>query len=224
MVTLFLYVHNYNLCACAVPFSVEPLDEAAAAEDYTALEVSNHGVFEIRDRSAESVATSGDEEAAATVATNNSNYNATQTTKTVADGYLMLDAGRPKVPRVAAAVGYLHLGWRSARCLWRQYWEAVTEQETLAVRERFKEFIRFWTLAVAVSVVALWSVFGLFDELVCFCVVAPPAAYAKDVNRYLTMVPPHVVVTNRGKMFRYQPTAEERILWESAKNIANFKI
>jgi len=189
--------------------------------DYTAVEVGNRGVFEIRDRLAASVVTSGEE--AVTVVTNNSYYYEEKTTKTIVDGYLQ-DAGRPRVTKAAAVVGYLHMGWRSAQCLWLQYRKAVTEQETLAVLEQFNGFVRFWTLAVAASVVALWSTFGYFHELFCYCVAAPPAEYAKDVNRYLMMVPPHVVVTNKGKMFRYQPTAEERFLWESAKRIANFKI
>lgn len=156
--------------------------------------------------------------------TNNNYYYESQTTKTIVDGYLLDAAGRPRVMKTAAAVRYLHMGWRSAQCLWRQYRKAGTEQETLAVLERFNDFVRFWTPVVAVSVVILWSTFGYFHELLCFCVAAPPAEYAKDVNRYLMMVPPHVVVTNKGKMFRYQPTAEESFLWESAKRIANFKI
>ncbi|KAL5240870.1 hypothetical protein ACI65C_008280 [Semiaphis heraclei] len=205
----------------AVPVGIEPLDEVAAAKDYTAIEVGNHGVFEIRDRSAASVVASGEE--AEAVVTNNNYYYEAQTTKTIADGYL-LDAGRPQVLHAAAAVGYLHMGWRSTQCLWCQYRKAVTEQERLAVREQFNRFVRFWALVVVVSVVVLWSTFGYFHELLCFCVVAPPAEYAKDVNKYLMIVPPHVVVTNKGKMFRYQPTAEERFLWESAKRIANFKI
>ncbi|XP_022162911.1 uncharacterized protein LOC111028533 [Myzus persicae] len=205
-----------------VPVGIKSLDEAsAAAADYTAIEVGNRGVFEIRDRSATSMGTSG-EEAIEVVTINNYNYEA-RTTKTIEDGRL-IDAGRSRVLQAAAAVGYLHMGWRSAQCLWRQYRKAVTEQETLAVRERFNGFVRFWTLAIAISVVALWSTFGYFHELLCVCVAAPPAEYAKEVNRYLMMVPPHVVVTNKGKMFRYQPTAEERFLWESAKRIANFKI
>jgi len=166
--------------------------------------------------------TSGEE--AVTGVTNNNHYYESQTTKTIVDGYLLDAAGRPRVLQAAAAVGYLHKGWRSAQCLWRQYRKAVTEQETLAVLERFNGFVRFWTPVIAVSVVALWSTFGYFHELLCFCVAAPPAEYAKDVNKYLMMVPPHVVVTNKGKMFQYQPTAEERFLWESAKRIANFKI
>jgi len=206
---------------CAVPVGIKSLDEVAAAVDYTAIEVENRGVFEIRDKSAASVVASGEE--AEAVVTNNNYYYEAQTTKTNVDGYL-LDAGRPQVLQAATAVGYLHMGWRSTQCLWRQYRKAVTEQETLAVRERFNRFVRFWSLVVAVSVVALWFTFGYFHEVLCFCVVAPPAEYAKDVNRYLMMVPPHVVVTNKGKMFRYQPTAEERFLWESAKKIANFKI
>jgi len=205
----------------AVPVGIESLDEVAAAEDYTAIEVGNHGVFEVRDRSLDSVVTSGKE--AEAILTNSNYYYEAQTTKTIADGYL-LDASRPQVLQATAVVGYLHMGWRSMQCLWRQYRNAVTEQDMLTVREQFNCFVRFWTLAVAVSVVVLWSTFGYFHELLCFCVVAPPAEYAKDVNRYLMMVPPHVVVTNKGKMFRYQPTAEERFLWESAKRIANFKI
>jgi hypothetical protein len=203
-----------------VPIGMESLNEAVPATDYRAIEVGNRGVFEIRDRSATSIAVIGKE--AVTMVTNNDYYEA-QTTKTIADGYF-LDAARPRVLQGDAVVGYLHMGFRSAKCLWRQYREAVTEQETLAVRKRFNSFVQFWTLVVAVSVVALWSTFGYFHELFCFCVIAPPADYAKDVNRYLMMMPPHVVVTNKGKMFRYQPTAEERFLWESAKRIANFKI
>jgi len=206
----------------AVPVGIESVDEAATAADYTAIEVrGNRGIIEVRDRSAASVATSGEKELVMVM--NNNNNNNYDTTKTIADGYSPHAAGRPRVPQ-AAAVGYLHMGWRNAQCLWRQYREAVTEKEMLAVRERFNGFVRFWTLSVAVSVVALWSAFGYFHGLFCFCVTAPPAAYAKDVNRYLMMVPPHVVVTNKGKMFQYQPTAEERFLWESAKKIANFKI
>ncbi|XP_026807207.1 uncharacterized protein LOC113549894 [Rhopalosiphum maidis] len=206
---------SFGLVRGDLPIGMESLNEAVVATDYRAIEVGNRGVFEIRDRSA-----IGKE--AVTMVTNNDYYEA-QTTKTIADGYF-LDATRPRVLQGDAVVGYLHMGFRSAKCLWRQYREAVTEQETLAVRKRFNSFVRFWTLVVVVSVVALWSTFGYFHELFCFCVIAPPADYAKDVNRYLMMVPPHVVVTNKGKMFRYQPTAEERFLWESAKRIANFKI
>ncbi|KAE9543833.1 hypothetical protein AGLY_001957 [Aphis glycines] len=204
-----------------VPVGTESLDEAVAAMDYTAIEVGNRGVIETLDKSATSITSSGEE--AVSVVTNNDHYYEAQTTKTNSDGYL-LDSDRLRVLRGNATVWYLHMGLRSAKCLWRQYREAITEQETLAVRDRFNSFVRFWTLAVAVSVIALWSVFGYFHELFCFCVIAPPAEYAKDVNRYLMMVPPHVVVTNKGKMFKYQPTAEERFLWESAKTIANFKI
>jgi len=205
----------------AVPVGTESLDEAVAAMDYTAIEVGNRGVIETRDKSATSMTTSGEE--AVSVVTNNDHYYEDQTTKTNSDGYL-LDSDRLRVLQGNATVWYLHMGLRSAKCLWRQYREAITEQETLAVRDRFISFVLFWTLAVVVSVIALWSVFGYFHELFCFCVIAPPAEYAKDVNRYLMMVPPHVVVTNKGKMFKYQPTAEERFLWESAKRIANFKI
>lgn len=204
-----------------VPVEIESLDEVAAAADYTAIEVGNRGIFETRDRSAASVVTGGEE--AVTVVMNNNYYYEAKTTKTIVDGYL-LDAGRPQVLQAAASVEYLHMGWRSAQCLWRQYRKAVTEQETSAVQKRFNGFVRFWTLVVAISVVALWFTFGYFHELFCYCVAVPPAEYAKGVNRYLMMVPPHVVVTNKGKMFRYQPTAEERFLWESAKRIANFKI
>jgi len=206
----------------AVPVGIESLDEAAAAADHMAIEVENRGIFETRDRSAASVATSGEE--AVTVVINNNYYYEAKTTKTIVDDYL-LDKGRPQVLQAsAAAIEYLHMGLRSAQCLWRQYRKAVTEQERSAVQERFNGFVQFWTLAVAISVVALWFTFGYFHELFCYCVAVPPAEYAKNVNRYLMMVPPHVVVTNKGKMFRYQPTAEERFLWESAKRIANFKI
>lgn len=209
------YMHH------AVPAGTESLDEAVAAKDYTAIEVGNRGVIETRDKSATSITTSGEE--AVSVVTNNDFYYEAQTTKTNSDGYL-LNSGRLRLLQGNATVWYLHMGLRSAKCLWRQYREAITEQETLAVRDRFNSFVHFWTLAVVVSMIALWSIFGYFHELFCFFVIAPPAEYAKDVNRYLMMVPPHVVVTNKGKMFKYQPTAEERFLWESAKRIANFKI
>lgn len=120
--------------------------------------------------------------------------------------------------------GYLRMGWHSAQCLWRQYGRADTEQESLIARSRLVQFAWFWTVVIGVSVAFLWSTFGFSHELFCYYVVVPPVTYAKDVNQYLTMVPPHVVVTNKGKMFRYQPTIEERFLWESAKRIANFKI
>ncbi|XP_025206145.1 uncharacterized protein LOC112602333 [Melanaphis sacchari] len=203
------------------PVGMESLNEAVAAMDYTGIEVGNRGVFETLDRSATSIATSGKE--AVTVVANKEYYYEAQTTKTIVNGYL-LDANRSRILQMDAVVGYLHMGLRSAKCLWHQYREAVTEQESLAARQQFNSFVRFWTLTVAVSVIVLWSAFGYFHELFCFCVIAPPVEYAKDVNRYLMMVPPHVVVTNKGKMFRYQPTAEERFLWESAKRIANFKI
>jgi hypothetical protein len=77
---------------------------------------------------------------------------------------------------------------------------------------------------IGISVVFLWSVFGFFHQLFCFGITTPPVTYAKDVNKYLKIVPPNVVVTNKAKVFRYQPTAEERFLWKSAKKIANFQI
>lgn len=119
---------------------------------------------------------------------------------------------------------YLKMGLHSARCLWAQYRKSKTEQELQMIRNRFKEFAKFWTKVVGVSVVIMWIIFGSFNELFCWGAAAPPAEYAKNVNRYLMIVPPHVVVTEKGKMFRYQPTVEERFLWQSAKKIANFKI
>lgn len=100
----------------------------------------------------------------------------------------------------------------------------TTEQETLFARDRLGQTAGFWAVVVGGSVAFLWSAFGFSHELFCCCVAAPPDTYAKDVNQYLTMVPPQVVVTNKGKMFRYRPTTEERFLWKSAKKIANFKI
>lgn len=138
-------------------------------------------------------------------------------------------SARSKV--LSSTTGYLHMGWASARCLWYRYCNSDynsttdTEQETLQfVGERLKSLARFWTIVVGISVVFLWAAFGCFHELFFVGAVAPPDTYAKDVNRYLTMVPPHVVVTNKAKMFRYQPTAEERFLWKKAKRIATFKI
>lgn len=133
-------------------------------------------------------------------------------------------ARRPRNQPYSVYTAYLRMGFLSARCLWRQYLEADTEHESQLVRERFKGFVRFWTTAIGVSVAILWSAYGFFHQLVCFGINAPPVTYAKDVNKYLTMVPPQVVVTGKGKVFRYRPTAEERFLWKSAKKIANFKI
>ncbi|VVC41939.1 Hypothetical protein CINCED_3A024673 [Cinara cedri] len=136
-----------------------------------------------------------------------------------------LDAGssRKKLRRHRVA-GYLDMGWYSARCLWTQYLNAVDGQEVLAVREKIMRFATFWTAVVGVSIAFLWCAFGCFHELFCIGVIEPPITYAKDVNKYLTIVPPHVVVTNKGKMFQYRPTAEERFIWSSAKKISNFKI
>lgn len=131
---------------------------------------------------------------------------------------------RPVMRPAAGGVKYLRMGWRSARCLWRQYLNADTKQEALFARERLGGIASFWAVAVGVSVLILWATFGFFHRLFCTCVVTTPAEYAGQVNKYLNMVPPHVVVTDKGKMFRYQPTAEERFLWESAKKIASFKI
>lgn len=122
------------------------------------------------------------------------------------------------------SAGYLKMGFQSAQCLWRQYQASVTEQESFAAGQQLKALARFWAAAVGASIAFLWCVYGFFHELFCFAVVAPPADYAQNVNRYLTMVPPHVVVTDKGKMYRYHATSEERYLWECAKKLANFRV
>lgn len=132
--------------------------------------------------------------------------------------------GQPRKKLRRRAAGYLDMGWYSARCLWTQYRHAVDGPDALAVREKIIRFAAFWTTAVGVSITFLWCAFGCFHELFCMGLVEPPVTYAKDVNKYLTIVPPHVVVTDKGKMFRYRPTAEERFLWASAKQISTFKI
>lgn len=127
-----------------------------------------------------------------------------------------------KLPRPSAA--YLKMGLQSARCLWRQYQASKTEQESRAASQQLKAMARFWAVVIGISIAFLWCVYGFFHELFCFAVAAPPADYAQNVNRYLTMVPPHVVVTDKGKMYRYQATAEERYLWDYAKKLANFRV
>lgn len=132
--------------------------------------------------------------------------------------------GEPRKKLRRRIAGYLDMGWYSARCLWTQYRQAVDGPDALAVHEKIIRFTVFWTAVVGVSIAFLWCAFGCFHELFCMGLVEPPVTYAKDVNKYLTVVPPHVVVTDKGKMFRYRPTAEERFLWASAKQISTFKI
>lgn len=175
---------------------------------------SNHDGLVIRDKSGTAI----DEESVAT------NHISVQRRVTEMPDSNAGDGESWNRLRPAIAYGYLRMGWQSTRCLWRQYRMAGTEQESLFARERLGQFAWFWMMVIGVSMAFLWSTFGFFHELFCCCVNVPPDVYAKDVNQYLTMVPPQVVVTNKGKMFWYQPSSEERFLWKSAKKIANFKM
>lgn len=117
---------------------------------------------------------------------------------------------------------YLRMGWHGARCIWRQH---NRHDSAASADEQLGLLVAFWATIVGCSVALLWAAFGWYHEqLFGLCAVAtsPAAAYAMDVNKYLTTVPPHVVVTDKGKMFAYRPTVEERFLWRTAKKMANF--
>lgn len=150
-------------------------------------------------------------------------YNATTITTTATNKITTNKMTTDKITTIKTRE-YLNMGFQSARCLWAQYQKAKTELEKSSVRQRLIGFLQFWAAVIGISIALMWSVFGFFNELFCMSAATSFAEYARHVNRYLITVPPHVVVTNKGKMFWYQPTAEERFLWESAKNIANFKI
>ncbi|XP_050528797.1 uncharacterized protein LOC126898605 [Daktulosphaira vitifoliae] len=119
---------------------------------------------------------------------------------------------------------YLKMGWYSARCLLLQYQRKdLTESELKVIRQRLKDLIQFWIKVVGLSIVFMWATFGCFHDLFC-CGASLPENYSKEVNRYLIMVPPNVVVTSKGKLYNYQPTTEERFLWSSAKKLATLRL